>query len=42
MIFLVNRDRMVSEFIELVKIDSLTCQERQMAAVLAKETPPTL
>ena len=31
---MVNRDRMVNEFIELVKIDSLTRQERQMADTL--------
>lgn len=31
---MVNRDRLVNEFIELVKIDSLTRQERQMADAL--------
>lgn len=31
---MINRDRMVNEFIELVRIDSLSLQERQMAEVL--------
>lgn len=34
---MVNRDRMVSEFIELVKIDSLTLKERDMADTLKKK-----
>lgn len=34
---MVNRDRMVNEFIELVKIDSLTLKERDMADTLKKK-----
>jgi tripeptide aminopeptidase len=34
---MVNKDRMVNEFIELVKIDSLTRHERQMADTLKKK-----
>jgi len=34
---MVNKERMVNEFIELVKIDSLTRQERQMADALKKK-----
>jgi tripeptide aminopeptidase len=33
-VYMVNRNRMVEEFIELVKIDSLTMKERQMADIL--------
>lgn len=34
---MINRDRMVDEFIELISIDSLTRQERQMADCLTKK-----